>query len=298
MKMSTSKRILNWDLSAGKPEPLIEAEAVIALFYHMQRVAPQVWSDLITQASSATTEEDLEKAVAAWAVKWWLCGPAGPTEWALLIGVATAKAVLSVPAIQLPPNVDIFICICADPRSSLTHRRIVSARRLLVGIDAARSMFFASTPTPIRCQQPGAAPGCIPIPIFRESFSDNRSWFLFSRWCFTLYRRSIRNKFAALKGGHTVATRPLGLGCDPGWAAQALWWGFPEHRQREGLADSTGRGIAPPAAAPSDSGRCHRCGSCVSQSPSEMLHGTAPWSFGKLPPAFPHGRSHLVRAIR
>lgn len=209
MKMSTSKRILNWDLSAGKPEPLIEAEAVIALFYHMQRVAPQVWSDLITQASSATTEEDLEKAVAAWAVKWWLCGPAGPTEWALLIGVATAKAVLSVPAIQLPPNVDIFICICADPRSSLTHRRIVSARRLLVGIDAARSMFFASTPTPIRCQQPGAAPGCIPIPIFRESFSDNRSWFLFSRWCFTLYRRSIRNKFAALKGGHTVATRPL-----------------------------------------------------------------------------------------
>src|ERR1035437_8195718 len=149
--MPASKRILDWDLSAWKPEPLIQAEAVVTLFYYMQRVAPQVWSDLITQASSATTQEDLEKAVAVWTAKWRLCGPTGPTEWALLIGFATAKAVLSVPAIQLPPNVDIFICICADPRSSLTHRRIVSARRLLVGIDVARSMFFASTLTPICC---------------------------------------------------------------------------------------------------------------------------------------------------
>ena len=221
MKVPANKRILDWDLSAWKPEPLIQAEAVVTLFYYMQRVAPQVWSDLITQASSATTEEDLEKAVAAWAVKWWLCGPAGPTEWALLIGVATAKAVLSVPAIQLPPNVDIFICICADPRSSLTHRRIVSARRLLVGLDAARSMFFTSTLTPICCQQAGAAPGCIPIPIFRESFSDNRSWFLFSRWCFTLYRRAIRNKFAALKRGSPVTTRPLDIAVK--FAEQLIW---------------------------------------------------------------------------
>jgi hypothetical protein len=219
--MRTSKRILNWDLSAGKPEPLIEAEAVITLFYHMQRVAPQVWSDLITRTSSATTREDLEKAVAAWAVKWSFCGPAGPTEWALLIGVATARAVLSVPAIKLPPNVDIFICICVDPRSSLTHRRIVSAWRLLVGIDVARSMFFASPRGSVCCQQPGTAPGCIPIPIFRESFSDNRSWFLFSRWCFTLYRRSIRNKFAALKGGHTVATRPLDIAVE--FAERLIW---------------------------------------------------------------------------
>jgi hypothetical protein len=171
--MSTSKRILNWDLSAGKPEPLIEAEAVITLFYHMQRVAPQVWSDLITRTSSATTREDLMKTVAEWAGGWRLCGPAGPTEWALLIGLATVKAVLSVPAIQLPPNVDIFICICADPRLSLTHRRIVSARRLLIGIDAARSMFFTSTAASIHRQEPDAAPACIPIPIFGESFSGN-----------------------------------------------------------------------------------------------------------------------------
>jgi hypothetical protein len=41
--MPADKRILNWDVSAGKPEPLIEAEAVITLFYYMQRVAPQVW---------------------------------------------------------------------------------------------------------------------------------------------------------------------------------------------------------------------------------------------------------------
>ena len=221
MKMSTSKRILNWDLSAGKPEPLIEAEAVITLFYHMQRVAPQVWSDLITRTSSATPREDLMKTVAEWAGGWRLCGPTGPTEWALLIGLASAKAVLSVPAIQLPPNVDIFICICADPRSSLTHRRIVSARRLLIGIDAAKSMFFASTPTPVRCQQVGAAPGDIPIPLLRESSSDHRSWFLFSRWCFTLYRRSIRNKFAALKGDHTVATRLLDIAVE--FAERLIW---------------------------------------------------------------------------
>ena len=219
--MRTSKRILNWDLSAGKPEPLIEAEAVITLFYHMQRVAPQVWSDLITRTSSATTREDLEKAVAAWAVKWSLCGPAGPTEWALLIGVATAKAVLSVPAIKLPPNVDIFIRICVDPRSSLTHRRIVSARHLLIDIDVARSMFFASPRASVCCQQPGAAPGCTPLPIFRESFSGNRSWFLFSRWCFTLYRRSIRNKFAALKGGCPVTTRPLDIAVE--FAERLIW---------------------------------------------------------------------------
>ena len=68
--MRTSKRILNWDLSAAKAEPLVEAEAVIILFYYMQRVVPQVWSDLIARTSSAPTKEDLEKAVAAWAVKW------------------------------------------------------------------------------------------------------------------------------------------------------------------------------------------------------------------------------------
>ena len=208
--MRTSKRILNWDLSAAKAEPLVEAEAVIILFYYMQRVVPQVWSDLIARTSSAPTKEDLEKAVAAWAVKWWLCGPAGPTEWALLIGVATARAVLSVPVIHMPPSAHSLICIFTESRSSLTHRRIVAtARRLLIGIDGAKSMLFASTPTPVRCQQAGAALGDIPIPTLRKSSSDHRSWF--SRWCFTLYRRSIRSKFAALKGGHIVATRPLDI---------------------------------------------------------------------------------------
>jgi hypothetical protein len=215
--MSVNKRIPEWDLSVAKAEPLVEADAVITLFCYMQRVAPQVWSDLITQASSAATKEDLEKTVAAWAVKWWLCGPAGPTEWALLIGFATARAVLSVATIQLPPSANILICIFTESRSSLIHRRIVAtARRLLIGTDAARSMFFASTPTPVRCQQAGAAPGDIPIPLLRESSSDHRSWFLFSRWCFTLYRRSIRNKFAALKGSCTVATRPLDIAVEFG----------------------------------------------------------------------------------
>ena len=59
--MRTSKRILNWDLSAAKAEPLVEAEAVIILFYYMQRVVPQVWSDLIARTSSAPTKEDLER---------------------------------------------------------------------------------------------------------------------------------------------------------------------------------------------------------------------------------------------
>ena len=215
--MPADKRIPAWDLSAAKVEPLVEAEAVITLFYHMQSVAPQVWSDLITRTSSATTEEDLEKAVAAWALKWWLFGPAGPTEWALLIGVATARAVLSVPAIQLPPDVDIFICICADPRSSLTHRRIVSARHLIIDIDVARSMFFASPRASVCCQQPGTAPAS-----FRESSSDHRSWFLFSRWCFTLYRRTVRNRFAALRGGRSSATRLLEVAIELA-ARQFIW---------------------------------------------------------------------------
>lgn len=42
MKMPADKLILDWDLSAWKPEPLIQAEAVITLFYQVQRVAPQV----------------------------------------------------------------------------------------------------------------------------------------------------------------------------------------------------------------------------------------------------------------
>src|ERR1035437_9418841 len=91
--MSADKRILNWDVSAGKPEPLIQAEAVVTLFYYMQRIAPLVWSDLISRTSSATTQEDVEKAVAAWAGKWRLCGPAGPTEWALLIGLDSANSI-------------------------------------------------------------------------------------------------------------------------------------------------------------------------------------------------------------
>jgi hypothetical protein len=82
-------------------------------------------------------------------------------------------------------------------------------------------MFFTSTAASIHRQEPDAAPACIPIPIFGESFSDNRSWFLFSRWCFTLYRRSIRNKFAALKGGHTVATRPLDIAVE--FAERLIW---------------------------------------------------------------------------
>ena len=100
--MPANKRILDWDLSAWKPEPLIQAEAVVMLFYYMQRVAPQVWSDLISRTSSATTQEDLEKAVAAWAGKWRLCGPMGPTEWALLIGIASAKSIPSGTMVDLP----------------------------------------------------------------------------------------------------------------------------------------------------------------------------------------------------
>jgi hypothetical protein len=92
--MSVNKRIPEWDLSAAKAEPLVEADAVITLFYYLQTIAPQVWSDLITQASSATTEEDLEKAVAAWAVKWWLSGPTGPTTARLPIQPSGADAVV------------------------------------------------------------------------------------------------------------------------------------------------------------------------------------------------------------
>src|ERR1035437_8334108 len=148
-KMSTRKRILNWDLSAGKPEPLIEAEAVITLFYHMQRVAPQVWSDLITRTSSATTREDLMKTVAEWATEWRFCGPTGLTEWAFLVGIASAESI-PIPFrplrdlpnghyLALPPVVD-----------QATARRLMSAAaRVLVDIETAKAVFSATvTPVP------------------------------------------------------------------------------------------------------------------------------------------------------
>ena len=90
-EVPTSKRILSWDLSAWKLEPLIEAETVITLLYHIQAVAPQVLSDLITRTSSATNQQDLANAVTAWAVGWRLCGLTGPPGWALLIGLAQGR---------------------------------------------------------------------------------------------------------------------------------------------------------------------------------------------------------------
>jgi hypothetical protein len=81
-KVPTRSRVLNLDLLAWKPGPLAEAEAVITFLSYVQVIAPQVWSDLITRAESATTPGDLPKAAKAWAAEWRLCGPTGPTEWA------------------------------------------------------------------------------------------------------------------------------------------------------------------------------------------------------------------------
>jgi hypothetical protein len=44
-KMPASKRVLNLNFWAWKPEPIIEAETVITLLYHVKAVAPEVWFD-------------------------------------------------------------------------------------------------------------------------------------------------------------------------------------------------------------------------------------------------------------
>ena len=191
MKMSTSKRILNWDLSAWKLEPLIEAETVITLFYHMQRVAPQVWSDLITRTSSATTREDLAKAVAAWATEWRFCGPTGLTEWAFLVGIASAKSI-PIPVrplrdlpnghyLALPPVVD-----------QATARRLTSAAgRVLVDIETAKAVVSGMvTPVP-------HGPYLL-LGDFGQSSSDHVDEYVPARWYLTLYRRAIRKRIAAL----------------------------------------------------------------------------------------------------
>jgi hypothetical protein len=189
--MPAGKRILNWDVSAGKPEPLIEAEAVITLFYHMQRVAPQVWSDLITRTSSATTREDLMKTVAEWAGGWRLCGPTGPTEWALLIGLASASSI-PIPSgamrdlpnghrLTLPPVVD-----------QATGRRLTSAAgRVLVDIETAKAVVSGMvTPVP-------HGPYLL-LGDFGQSSSDHVDEYVPARWYLTLYRRAIRKRIAAL----------------------------------------------------------------------------------------------------
>ena len=200
--MRTSKRILNWDLSAGKPEPLIEAEAVITLFYHMQRVAPQVWSDLITRTSSATTREDLMKTVAEWATEWRFCGPTGLTEWAFLVGIASAESI-PIPFrplrdlpnghyLALPPVVD-----------QATARRLMSAAaRVLVDIETAKAVFSATvTPVPY-------GPYHL-LGDFGRSSSDHVDTYASARWRLTLYRRSIRQRCAALNPENLRTARPL-----------------------------------------------------------------------------------------
>jgi hypothetical protein len=200
--MSTIKRILNSDLAVGKSQPLIQAEAVITLFYHMQSVAPHVCSDLIMRTSAARIPEDLKKAVAEWAVEWGLCGPAGPTEWALLIGLGTAKSI-PIPSgamrdlpngdyLTLPPVVD-----------QATGRRLTSAAgRVLVDIETAKAVFSGMvTPVP-------HGPYLL-LGDFGRSSSDHVDRYVPAHWRLTLYRRSIRKRCAALNPQPLMTARPL-----------------------------------------------------------------------------------------
>jgi hypothetical protein len=224
--MPASKRILNWDLSAGKPEPLIEAEAVITLFYYMRTVAPQVWSDLIDATATATTQADFVRSVAAWAVAQGFCGPTGPTQWALLIGIPTAKSI-RVPKVKsiFPGTVVnllrdgcLLLPISSESTYFTNYRRLISAaRRLLIGIESAKARFFGTVPN-----APPKGLCILHLHGDHDRSSSNRPHrYASARWCFTLYRRSIRNKFAALKGGCPVTTRPLDIAVE--FAERLIW---------------------------------------------------------------------------
>lgn len=207
MKLST-RVVRHWDLAPCKPEPITEAEAVVTFLYYLQVIAPYVWDDLIERARVASTQGDLARVVAAWAMEWRLCGPSGPTEWAVLIGVATAKVMLAVPRVHVPTGRDFLIPIFAEHASSPSiHRRIASAaRRLLISRDTAKSMCFASAPVPDDRSEPGEASDSIPILIFRKSPPDPISTPRFFRWCLTLYRRRIRKGCTAFKLQHPQVT--------------------------------------------------------------------------------------------
>ena len=200
--MPADKRILNWDLSAWKLDPLIEAETVITLLYHMQTAAPQVWSDLITRTNSVNNQQDLVNSVTAWADRWQLCGPTGPTEWALLIGLASARSI-PIPSgplrdlpngryLALPPVVD-----------QATARRLTSASgRALVDIETAKAVVSGMvTPVPLR---PYLVPG-----DFGRLGSDHVVEYEPVRWCLTLYRRAIRKRIAALNPRELRCARRL-----------------------------------------------------------------------------------------
>ena len=200
--MAADKLILDWDLSAWKPKPLIQAEAVITLFYQVQRVAPQVWADLIARTNSATIQEDLEKAVAAWAGKWRLCGPTGPTEWAFLVGLANAKSIPtpSVALRNLPNGRYLLFPPVAD---FPTGRRWMSAAgRVLDDIDTAKAV-FSGTLTPV----PNGP--YLLLGDFGQSRSDHVDRYASARWCLTFYRRHIRQRCALLDPQHLITERPL-----------------------------------------------------------------------------------------
>ena len=201
-EVPTSKRILSWDLSAWKLEPLIEAETVITLLYHIQAVAPQVLSDLITRTSSATNQQDLANAVTAWAVGWRLCGLTGPPGWALLIGLASARS-MPIPFrplrdlpndhyLALPPVVD-----------QATAQRLTSAEgRVLVDIETAKAVVSGwVTPVPHRPH--------LVLGDFGRSGSDHVDAYVPARWYLTFYRRAIRKRIAALNPGDLRGARRL-----------------------------------------------------------------------------------------
>src|ERR1035441_166876 len=185
--MLADKRILNWDLSAWKLEPLVQAETVITLFYHMQTVAPQVWSDLIVRTNSVTNQQDLVNSVTAWADRWQLCGPTGPTEWALLIGLASARSIPipSGPLRDLPNGRSLALPLGVD---QATARHLTSGSgRALVDIETAKAVVSGmGTPVPLR-------PYLLPGPFGRNG-SDPVVGYEPVRWCLTLYRRAIRKR--------------------------------------------------------------------------------------------------------
>jgi hypothetical protein len=184
ISVPVSARQLTW-----LTEPTMEASSVLTFLDQLQVVAPNVWADLIKKAAATRSESDLAQAVHNWATEKSLCGRTGPTEWALLVGLATAKSMYAVSWIDTTTTDDttatLILSRAAHPAT--VHHIRTAARRLLVTVEVAKAMFT------------GAGASAPPLPLAPPTTEDIRG-VRFLRWGLTLYRRRIRDRCAAFIG--------------------------------------------------------------------------------------------------
>jgi hypothetical protein len=81
------------DLRRYDHPKVVESLAVFDLLRRTDKYAPQVRDDLLARVAGVTGDPALKRVVGAWAHTWHLCKSDGPADWAMTIGLDTAKSV-------------------------------------------------------------------------------------------------------------------------------------------------------------------------------------------------------------